>query len=356
MATINPATGAVMAIYGGSDYLTRNRNAATQDEAVAGSTFKPFALVAALEDGLSLRSRFDGHSPQVFDGFDGKKVSNFGDEQFGMIDLVKATEHSVNTVFVGLNEKIGADHTYAAAVAAGIPQSTAGLDKNPANVLGGASPHPIDMASAYATFAAGGIYHKPYVIQQVSPIGGGKATFIAHPKGVREFTPDVMADAVYAMQQVVKHGTGVAASNLDRPAAGKTGTSSSNLSAWFVGFTPQMSTAVAMYRVGKDGNPMQLTHILGKAEVTGGSYPTILWTDYMGLALNNVSVLPFPDPTFGGEVLNPAPVFTPTPSDTSSLPTVGPTPTGTFTGTPTPTLPTGPPTGSNPPGPTPPQP
>ena len=83
-------------------------------------------------------------------------MRNFGNEQFGQIDLVTATEHSVNTVFAQLNAKVGADKTRATAIAAGLPADTPGLESNSANVLGTASPHVIDMADAYATIAAQG--------------------------------------------------------------------------------------------------------------------------------------------------------------------------------------------------------
>jgi membrane peptidoglycan carboxypeptidase len=347
VASIDPTTGAVRAIYGGSNYLVRNRNAATQDVAQAGSTFKPFALVAALEDGVGLKSRFDGSSPQQLtvtgENGDRVKVRNFGDEQFGMIDLIKATEHSVNTVYAQLNEKIGPDKTYDAAVRAGIPADS-GMEKNALNVLGDAAPHPLDMANAYATFAAQGVYHRPYVVASITKLNGsGGNNLEVKPEGKRVFDADVMADATYAMQQVIRHGTGTYARNLDRPAAGKTGTSSDNKSAWFVGFTPQLTTAVAMYRIGSNGRPEQLVDILGRNEITGGSYPTEIWTRYMEAALDGQQELDFPEPAYVGEAINPAPVqtFTPAPVQTytpppvklPTTPVVIPTPTPTATST-----------------------
>jgi membrane peptidoglycan carboxypeptidase len=372
VASIDPTTGAVRAIYGGSNYLVRNRNAATQDVAQAGSTFKPFALVAALEDGVGLKSRFDGSSPLPIDALDDEghrvKVRNFGNEQFGMIDLVQATEHSVNTVYAQLNEKVGADKTYDAALRAGIPADS-GVRKNALNVLGDAAPHPIDMANAYATFAAQGVYHQPYVVASITKLNGsGGNNLEVRSQGKRVFDADVMADATFAMQQVILHGTGTYARNLDRPAAGKTGTSSDNLSAWFVGFTPQLTTAVAMYRIGGNGQPEQLVDILGRGEITGGSFPTEIWTRFMGAALDGQDKLDFPEPAYVGEAINPAPVqtFTPAPVQTftpppAKLPTtpVIPTPTPTITSTftlpppppnPNPTPPGNPPPKQSPPG------
>jgi membrane peptidoglycan carboxypeptidase len=167
--------------------------------------------------------------------------------------------------------------------------------------------------------------------------------------GQRVFDQGVMADATYAMQAVVKEGTGSYVSNLGRPAAGKTGTSSDNLSAWFAGFTPQYATVVAMYRIGKDGGQERLVPWAGAgSEVTGGTLPAKLWTRYMRAALDGVPVADFPEPVYGGQTVNPAPpppapTFTPpAPSPTQASPSpspVQPTPTvplPTVTGPPEP--------------------
>jgi membrane peptidoglycan carboxypeptidase len=335
MASIDPETGAVRAIYGGSDYLKRNRNAATQDTAEAGSTFKPFALVAALKDGVSLDNTYSSASPMRIKG---KKVQNFGNEQFGYINLIKATQHSVNTVYVQLNAEIGPGKTQAAAWDAGIPKD-ANVQKNLVNVLGSANPHPIDMASAYATFAAQGIRRTPYTVQSVTRIADRKEVWnmpLSKTKGKRVFDEAVMADATYAMQQVVNGGTGSYARQLGRPVAGKTGTSQDSRSAWFVGFTPQLATAVAMYEIGKDGGVVQLKNIGGVSQVTGGSFPVRIWTAYMRAALDGKPILDFPKPTFGGDVTN-APPVTAAPKPSYPKPTSSPRPTVTTT-EPTPTV------------------
>ncbi|MFP5345880.1 MAG: transglycosylase domain-containing protein, partial [Actinomycetes bacterium] len=292
LVAIDPRTGGIRAMWGGPDYLQRQRNNATQDIAQAGSTFKPFALVAGLEQGISLRTTFNGNSGLSFPGFD-RPVRNYGGSDFGEITLLKATASSVNTVYVGLNERVGAANTVEAAVRAGIPQDTKGLEANPANVLGTASPHPIDMAHAFATFAAYGVNRTPHLIASISR--DGREVYTPDTTGKKVFDDAVMRDTTYALEGVVNGGSGSYAQSLDRPAAGKTGTSSDNKSAWFVGYTPQLATAVAMYNVGPNGEVLQMPRLQGR-EVTGGSFPVRIWTKFMDPALAGEPVEDFLPP------------------------------------------------------------
>jgi membrane peptidoglycan carboxypeptidase len=332
LVSVDPSSGAVVSIYGG-DGVTRAQNAVTQDTAQAGSTFKPFTLIAALEgsdsvEPVSLRSRYDGKSPLTIPGYTGN-FRNYGNKQFGMIDLVEATEHSVNTVYVALNHEIGPAHTTDVATRAGIPADTGGLTDNVSNVLGPSSPHPVDMATAYATLASGGIYHQWYVVQQVRNTNG--PVYTRPTTGSPALNSNVVADTTYAMQQVVRSGTGSYARSLynDHPLAGKTGTSDDNKSAWFVGFTPQLSTAVAMYRIDTEApyGPLPLKGMKGFSDsgMTGGGLPVRLWTEYMTAALDGQPREELPDPVYGGVVVNPTPTTT-TPTPTTPTPTT-PTPT-----------------------------
>ena len=177
LVAIRPGTGEVIALYGGRDYLQRQLNDATQSIALAGSTFKPFAIVAALEKGIPLTSMWNGDSPQTFDDL-GKPypVSNYGDEGWGQIDLLYATKHSVNTVFVPLGIKAGDDKVVDVARRAGIPESVA-MMPTPSVVLGVASPHVIDVANAYATFAAQGVKSKPFMVAQVLGSNKGAVSY-----------------------------------------------------------------------------------------------------------------------------------------------------------------------------------
>lgn len=305
IVTIDPADGGILALYGGPDFVSHPQNAATQDIAQAGSTFKPFTLVAALEEGISLRERYDGSSPAFLEGFpEDRGVRNYGNTSYGRLDLVEATARSVNTIYAALNIEIGPEKSVDVAVRAGVPEDTQDLLANPANVLGTAAPHPIDMASAYATFAAQGMHHEPFIVREASYLSGGVA-YEGAQSGDRAFEPDVMADATYAMTQVVEAGTATKVRALGRPVAGKTGSSNENLSAWFVGFTPQLATAVAMYQPDEAGNPESITPFGGYSEITGGTVPTDVWTSYMGVALEGYEIEDFPPRADVGEAPEP---------------------------------------------------
>ena len=293
LVAIRPGTGEVVAMYGGEDYVVRQLNDATQSIALAGSTFKPFALIAGLEAGIPLTSMWNGDSPQTFDDLGRPyEVSNYGDEGWGQIDLLTATQHSINTVFVPLGMKAGMDKVVDAARRAGIPENVA-MIATPSVVLGVASPHVIDVANSYATFAAQGVYSKPYMVASVT--GSNKGLLYQGKAQTQEvFTKEVMADLTYALKSVVNGGTGSAALALGRPAAGKTGTSQSNASAWFSAYTPQLAASVALFR---DSASESLNGIGGLTSVTGGTFPAKIWTYFMKRALKDEPIMSFPAPS-----------------------------------------------------------
>jgi membrane peptidoglycan carboxypeptidase len=293
LVAIRPGTGEVIAMYGGDDYVVRQLNDATQSIALAGSTFKPFALVAGLEAGIPLTSMWNGDSPQTFDDLGRPyEVSNYGDEGWGQVDLLTATQHSINTVFVPLGMKAGMDKVVDAARRAGIPENVA-MIATPSVVLGVASPHVIDVANSYATFAAQGVYSKPYMVASVT--GSNKGLLYQGKAQTQEvFSKEVMADLTYALKSVVNGGTGSAALALGRPAAGKTGTSQSNASAWFSAYTPQLAASVALFR---DSASESLNGIGGLNSVTGGTFPARIWTYFMKAALKDEPIMSFPAPS-----------------------------------------------------------
>jgi membrane peptidoglycan carboxypeptidase len=293
LVAIRPGTGEIISMYGGKDYVVRQLNDATQSIALAGSTFKPFALIAALEAGIPLTSMWNGDSPQTFDDL-GRPyvVKNYGDEGWGQTDLLNATQHSINTIYVPLGMKAGLDKVVDVARRSGIPESVA-MIPTPSVSLGVASPHVIDVANSYATFAANGIYAKPYLIASVAGPNRG-ILYEGKPETREAFSAEVAADLTYALKSVVNGGTGAAALALGRPAAGKTGTSQSNASAWFSAYTPELAASVALFR---DSASESLNGIGGLTSVTGGSFPARIWTAFMKGALRGEPITDFPAPS-----------------------------------------------------------
>lgn len=316
ITTIDPSTGAIVALYGGPDYLADQRNTVTYEKIQAGSTFKPYTLIAALEKGIGLKTTFSGKSPQTLPGWDNKPVKNFGSgqgEQFGTIDLVKATAESVNTVYAQLNNEVGPDASADVATRVGV---TIPQPKVASNVLGVGDVHVLDQATGFATIAAQGVYTKPHIVAQVlNPDGSVAYTGAQTP--ARVVAADVTSDVTYAMQQVVQQGTAEKyVKPLGVPIAGKTGTSQDNKSAWFIGFTTRLVTAVAMFQNGEDGSSIEsITPFGTDDQVTGGLWPAKLWADYMKpvLALPQwQATTPFPEPSYVGGSPTPAPTATAT--------------------------------------------
>ncbi len=335
LAAVKPGTGEVVAMYGGADFLTNQVNNATQALGQAGSTFKPFTLAAALEQGVTLDSMWNGNNGVVVEG---KPVVNYANESLGQISLLTGTEQSVNSVYVALTSQIGPAKVVDAAVRAGIPADAAGLQPVVLNVtLGVASPHVIDLAAAYATFADRGQQVEPTVLKEVRGSNGG-VLLVLDPTPKQAFSSDVADTVNFALQKVVTDGTGKAARALGRPAAGKTGTTNDNKSALFAGYTPQLATAVMLVKDGKDGNPVSMSGVGGLRTVTGGSFPARIWTAFMKGALKGQPVEQFVTPAN-------LPTATPTPTVSASS-TLSPSPgtptSPTGTASPTTTSSTGP--------------
>jgi membrane peptidoglycan carboxypeptidase len=294
-ATVDVKTGALLGFYGGQDYLKSQLNWAALGNA-PGSAFKPFALAAGLESGFSLKDTFQGSSPYRLPNGDTIKNEGQGDgHSYGArINLIKATQESVNTAYVDLTESIpnGPEKIRDTAYAMGIPSST-NIPAVPSIALGFASVSPITMANAYSTIANGGMHHNWFVVSKVTRASNGEELYSAPLKTDRAIDEDIAADTSYALQQVVKGGTGQAALGLGRPAAGKTGTATRNdgqvISSWFVGYTPQEATAVMYVR--KDGR-QSLEGYLNP--FYGATYPARTWTAIMKRDMDGVDVEQFP--------------------------------------------------------------
>ncbi len=353
MASVEPGSGAVRAVYGGPDYVDSDYNWALAG-GQPGSSFKPFALLAGLRNGFSLYDTLDGSAPYVTDT--GEEIGNQGDAQgvsFGPVSLLYATQESINTAYVDLTESMadGREEVIDAAELAGIPtRVTRDIDPVPIVALGYAPVPTIDMANAYGTFAAQGRHSDWYVVEEVTDSGG--RTLHTHADTTeRAFSADIAADVSYALQQVVLEGTGTNAAVVPCPAAGKTGTATAEnadgeavvSSSWFVGYTPNLSTAV-MYVRG-DGNDRLDGYL---PTFYGGEYPARTWASYMGATLEGEECVDFPEPAFvtGTPTTTAAPTTTYSPPPTTT--TTTPPPTTTTTEAPTTTT-TEPPRTTEPP-------
>ena len=298
LVAIKPGTGEILAMYGGQDYLKYQFNAATQGITSGGSSFKVFTLVAALEEGIPLSSVWNGDTPKVYDDGIGRAyvVNNYGEQSMGDMSLLTAMEKSVNTIFVPLGMKAGLEKVVDVARRAGVPDSVE-MIAAPSVSLGAASPHVIDLANAYATFAAQGVYAKPFIINEVQGPNKG-ILYQGRIQAQEVFRKDVMADLTYALSRVTTSGTAaVVGSRVARPTAGKTGTSNDNASAWFNGYTPEVAASVAFYR---DDATQSLNGIGGLTSVTGGSFPARIWAEFVKGYLKNTPVQDFPAPAYIG--------------------------------------------------------
>ncbi len=337
LASVDVNSGEVIAIYGGPDFVKNSRNWATTPRPTA-STFKTYALAAGLRDGYSLLSKFNGNT--FIPPGESKPVRNEFSYQYGSsVDLIKATADSINTAFVDLTSQMddGPRKIMKMAQAAGAPKG-AGWDNNYRIPLGTAEVSPLAQASAYATFANDGVSVPSHVVREVRD-RKGKVIYEAQPEKKRAVTEAIAHDVTYALSSVVEEGTGRTVQTLQRPVAGKTGTkdrtnddgSSDVVSAWFVAYTRQISTAV-MYVAGNDGNGDLDNYARpGDSTFFGGTYPALTWADYMKTATKGQAVKQFPEPAYVNreEIPQPAQTIQETlqPTDQPTTETPQPTPT-----------------------------
>jgi membrane peptidoglycan carboxypeptidase len=263
----------------------------------AGSTFKPFVLAAALEQGLPLNLTFDSPSvyeSPVFTNCDGRTcdnpyvVRNAGDSSAGRHDLVSATHQSVNTYYVQLQERTGVERPAQLAEALGLRQFQDGSARAPLHrggsfVLGVNEVSPLAMSAAYAAFAAGGTYCPPQPVVEILDASGQPV-----PLPDQVCSQAMGADVAETVSAVLRGNvdgswsrTGARAS-IGRPAAGKTGSTNGSRAAWFAGWTPQLAASVWV------GTPvpteLRNVQIAGQAyrQVYGGTVPAPIWGRAMG--------------------------------------------------------------------------
>jgi penicillin-binding protein 1A len=306
VVAIDPRDGQVRAVADGRRYSAKEQfNLAVQGAGrQAGSSFKPFVLAAALADGVSPDSLWES-GPFASDDVCGSpwRVDNYEGGGGGPMSVRLATWHSVNGVYARLMARLCPRKVAEMAHRLGI---TSDLPVAPSIALGAAEVRPLEMASAYATLADGGVYHRPTLVSAVRY--HGRLLFQNQPVGERRIPAALAWQVTDVLKGVVSSGTGVAAS-IGRPQAGKTGTNQQYKDAWFVGYTPQLTAAVWM------GDPDRQTPMLdvGGIRVTGGSYPARVWHDLMLAALQGVPPTDWPQPPqqLHYEVLPPPPTTAP---------------------------------------------
>jgi membrane peptidoglycan carboxypeptidase len=329
LASVDVNSGDVIALYGGPDFVKNSRNWATTPRPTA-STFKTYALAAGLKDGFSLVDTFNGNTWKP--PGDKNPVRNEFSHQYGpKVDLIRATKDSINTAFVDLTTQMdsGPRKIMRMARAVGAPKGP-GWDNNDRIPLGTAEVSPLAQASAYATFANDGVTVSNHVVREVRD-RKGRLIYEAHPEKKRAIDEDIAHDVTYALSNVVEQGTGRAVQTLDRPVAGKTGTkdrknadgSSDIVSAWFVAYTRQVSTAV-MYVAGNDGNgDLDKYARPGDSTFFGGTYPALTWAEYMKAATKGQAIKEFPPPAYVNKDEGPKPSQT---MEETLQPTDEPTP------------------------------
>ncbi len=325
LVAVDTQTGGVIAMVGGRTFEENQFNLASQGRRQAGSAFKPFVLATAVDSEYSVKSRFKAPAKiKLETGFVPWEVANYDFKNYGQIDLIKATEFSVNTVYAQLILKVGPRAAADMAAQLGI---TSKLDVVPSLTLGTSGVSPMEMAGAYATFASGGMHAQPHLIRAIQD-ADKKTIFESEIKLARVVQPKVADTVAYALTQVVKNGTGRSAALGARPVGGKTGTTEDHVDAWFAGFTRQIATTVWM---GFPDGKRKMKDVRGIA-VTGGSFPAQIWRAFMERAVEKMPVEGFGKPSFEGEVLNESPTPSPSPSPTSSpLQSLPPVPTATPT-------------------------
>ncbi|MBB3677378.1 membrane peptidoglycan carboxypeptidase [Modestobacter versicolor] len=316
LVSVDPKTGGVLAYYGNAQSSSQDPAVDTTDYAQAlkqpGSSFKPYTLATALQNGYSVDTRRDGTSPQEFPDRE-QPVRNSGNAQCANCTLKEAITRSLNTTFYGLAYEVGAENVAATArAAAGIPEvwpaddptapvGVAGFESlsiPTTNDTGGAigigeyPVRPIQQAVGFATFAAGGVYHPAHFVATIADSAGTVLKTIDGSAGANQVIPaDVASDVTFAMEDVAS--TSKRALDGNRPVASKTGTQGidavNNSDAWMVGYTPSISTAVWM---GTQGIA-PIENAAGGI-IYGSGLPGAIWQQYMDAVLAGTPEEPLP--------------------------------------------------------------
>ncbi len=298
MTMVDNWTGAVKVMASGLPFEFSQFDLAVQGRRNPGSSFKPFGLVAALENGYTMGHNFSGKSPVKIecpfvcspDGSNIWTVSNAG-ASFGVIDLSEATYNSVNAVYAQLSLAVGPEKIVDVAKRMGVDESA--LEPVLSIVLGSSAVSTKEMANAYSNFATNGQHADDYVVAKIVN-SDGETIYEHEPEVTQVADPGIFAAANRALQVVPVSGTAPRA-NIGIPQGGKTGTHQSYRDAWYVGYTAQFSTAVW---VGYEAQQVPLTDVVINGQsyprVFGGSVPAPIWAEFMSYVHEGLPVMEFP--------------------------------------------------------------
>ena len=303
LISINPWNGAIRAMAAVVPGRTDNQfNLLSQARRQPGSTFKTFVLAAAVEQGLDPSSTYYISAPFEYKPSEEGDCENGGggwwcvktyDGSYnGWTSVERATLASDNAVYAQLTLDVGPQRVASLARRLGVrtPLDVRGQFV-PAMGLGSIAVSPLDMASAYATLAAGGIYTEPTAIRKVVVRGKPDDRWATAKRRTRVISDGVAAVVTDVLEDNIRYGTGTRAA-LSRPAAGKTGTTDEHADAWFVGYTPGLATAVWM---GYTRGEVPMTNVHG-ISVSGGSFPAEIWRRFMEPALAEAPYREFREP------------------------------------------------------------
>jgi penicillin-binding protein 1A len=294
LVAMEPQTGYIRAMVGGKDFGNLKFNLATQAKRQPGSTFKVFALIAALEQGISPYMTFNPNGAIMYDivGSEPWLISNYSGESYetNEMTVLDATVSSVNDVYAQLIMKIGGYIVSKVANDMGIETPLEGF---PAIGLGGLTTgvSPLEVCTAFATIADYGVRHQPIAILKVTDKDGTVIDEFA-PEGKQTISAITAYRAIEIMKQVVQRGTGTRSRLADRPSAGKTGTTQEAENAWFTGFTTNLVACVWM------GYPEmnKKMDVLHDMRVQGGAHPAMIWKLFMERATINLPIEDFVKP------------------------------------------------------------
>lgn len=296
IVSIDPRSGYVKALVGGQDFYDEDDpiaqfNLATQGRRQPGSSFKPFVLAAALENGAGLYDVYEaGRTVEIQTDSRIWTVENYNQSAFPPLTVLEATVYSVNVVYARLMDAVGPAQVKDVAERAGI---TSELQPYHALALGAQEVSPLDMASAYGTFAADGLHVEPTMFTAIET-HDGEIVIENEPVITQAIDPVVANQVTTALTEVVKRGTAQRA-RIGRPIAGKTGTSQEHRDAWFVGYTPELATAVW---VGFAQSNETMEEPVTPITVTGGTWPAEIWALF---SLNALATVPYSQLAVAGE-------------------------------------------------------